>query len=248
VGFDAGEVGRDPDAERLLRSSYSPSMNYEVRRRQKMLRSFSGTDRMLSSFGGMDQVVRDIRGRGAALSSATRLARIVNPVGVNTASIYADLAKSIVPESMRLGLPRLSQSLASMGYYPRLQSDALRYGRIFGNLGLSSSIAQAFKMQGLASAYSAAWSLHRVPSVRMSAIQSFLKVAPTFGPIVISPDDDSAPFDYHPDLQGWFIPETSTDSEEATDVEKLVTAVFAYALGIAQHHRTRVLVTVVVPS
>jgi hypothetical protein len=49
VGFDASEAGRDPDAERLLRSSYPPSMNYEVRKLQKMLRSF-GIDRTLASF------------------------------------------------------------------------------------------------------------------------------------------------------------------------------------------------------
>jgi hypothetical protein len=189
-------------------------MNYEVRRLQKMLRSGSGTDRMLSSFGGMDQVVRDIRSRGVALSSATRLAGIVNPARVNTASLYADLARRIAPESMRPGLPRLFQNIAGVGYYPQLlQSDALRNGRIFGNLGLSSSIAQAFKMQGLGSAYSSAWRLHRVTSIRPPAMQSFLKSETTFGPIVISPDDEDVPLDYQPDLQGWLIPETARSRE-----------------------------------
>jgi ABC-type tungstate transport system substrate-binding protein len=62
---------------------------------------------------------------------------------------------------------------------------------------------------------------------------------------VISPDDAALSSNYHPDLQRWLIPETATDSGDAIDVEELVNVVFAYVLGIAQHHRTRVIVTVV---
>jgi hypothetical protein len=62
MGFDASEVGRDPDAERLLRSSYSPSLNYEVRKLQKILLRSFGIDRRLASFQGrMVPVNGDVR-------------------------------------------------------------------------------------------------------------------------------------------------------------------------------------------
>ena len=82
-------------------------------------------------------------------------------------------------------------------------------------------------------------------SIRTPALQSFLKSATSFGPIVISPDyEDDEPFDYHPDLQGWRIPETATKSGEVLDDEELWTAVVAWAQGIAVHHRTKVLLSV----
>jgi hypothetical protein len=84
-----------------------------------------------------------------------------------------------------------------------------------------------------------------VQSFRTPALQSLLKSATTFGPIVISPDAGDAPFDYHPDLQGWLIPETATESGDAIDVEELIKEAYAYAVGIARHHRTRTLLTIV---
>jgi hypothetical protein len=127
-----------------------------------------------------------------------------------------------------------------------LRYHVLRQTSTFAIRDLSHSIAQAFEAQDIASHYSDSWGLYRAPSFRTSAQRSFPKSSPTFGPIMISPEDREAPFDYHPKLQGWIIPETATNSRVAAiDVEELVNVVFAYALGIAQHHRTRVLLTVV---
>jgi hypothetical protein len=192
MGFDASEVGRDPDAERLLRSSYSPSMNYEVRRLQEMLRS-SGIDRRLASFQG-----------SIAHGVAQSVARSVTP----------SMARSI--ESLR------SAAMSS----------------------LSSSIAQAFEVHGFDSASIAAWSLRSVQSIRTSALPPILRAATTFGPIVVSPDyEDDAPFDYHPDL-GRLLPETATNSGGATEVQELWVEVVAFAQGIANHHRTKVFLSV----
>jgi hypothetical protein len=42
-----------------------------------------------------------------------------------------------------------------------------------------------------------------------------MKAATTFGPIVVSPDyEDDAPFDFHPDVQGWLLPETSRADDQ----------------------------------
>src|SRR5215207_1902041 len=42
-----------------------------------------------------------------------------------------------------------------------------------------------------------------------------MKAATTFRPIVVSPDyEDDAPFDYHPDVQGWLLPETSRADDQ----------------------------------
>jgi hypothetical protein len=245
VGFDASKVEQYSDARRVFREySHVNLINDILEQRRKMLGRFGGIDLTLRSFGGIDQMARE----DSVRSQGLRLARLAgaNLVGTNTAGVYADLAKRIVPESMRLELPESIRNLAtSIGHYSPLLSNAPRYGKMFGNMGLSRSVSQALKMQGLASAYSSAWSLHRVPPMRTPAIQALLKSMPTFGPIVVSPDDAAPPSNYHPDLQGWLIPDTATDSGDAIDVEELVDIVFAYVLGIAQHHRTRVLVTVV---
>ncbi len=216
MGFDASEVERDPDAERLLRSSFSPSMNYEVRRLQKMLRSF-GIDSMLASFqGSMVPVIGDVRS-----------AEMIRTTGVN-------LSLAIFPESVRRGVPGLSGNFTGLSYYARMQSNVLKHHRMIGNIGPSGAVAQAFKLQGIASAYSSAWSLHRVPSVRTPALQSLLKSVTTIGPIVISPDDEDVPLAYQPDLQGWLIPETATDSGDAIDVEELRIQMVATVVRIAR--------------
>jgi len=245
VGFNASQFGPDPDARRFLHdSSHLFSVNHVLKQYQKMAREISGVDRTLRSFGGMDPVIRMSNDMNR-VSSMARAAGGVRFEETNRMGLYADLAKRAIPESMRRGPLALARNLASVGYYPRLPSDVLMQHRMIGNLGLSSSVAQAFKLQGIASAYSSAWSLHRAPPVRTPALQSFLKTTTTFGPIVISPDDEAPPSNYHPDLQGWLIPETATESGDDIDVEELVNAVFAYTLGIAQHHRTRALLTVV---
>ena len=228
MGFDASEVGRDPDAERLLRSSYSPSMNYELRRLQKMLRSIR-IDPMPPSFqGSMVPLIGDVRP-----------AEMIRRTGVN-------LSLAIFPESMRRGVPGLSWNLTGLSNHPPMPSDVLKPFKMLGSPDLSSSIAQAFKAHGLDSPNSAAWTLRRVQSLRTSTLRSFLKAAPTFGPIVVSPDyEDDAPFGYHPDLQGWLIPETATKSGGAINVEELWTVVVAYAQGIAVDHRTKVLLSVI---
>jgi hypothetical protein len=248
VGFDAGQVEPDSDARLVFRASpFLYSVNDVLKQHRKLARKISGVDRGLRNFGGMDQGVRDVRSSNLALSAA-RLAGITNPVGASTASIYADLAKSIVPESMRLGLPGLSRTLANIGYYPRPQSDALRYGKMFGNLGVSSSIAQAARAaqaQSFASINSADWSLRIVHSFRTPALQSILNSSTTFGPIVVSPDDEALPSNYHPDLQRWIIPETATKSGEAIDVEELLSQVFTFAVDKARQYRSDASISVV---
>jgi hypothetical protein len=241
VGFDASQVGPDEDARRVLHGySHFNSIDNILEQRRKMLRSFFGIDRMLRSFGGIDQMAPE----SSIRSQGLRLARFAggNLVGTNTAGVYADLAKRIVPESMRLGLPELSRNLAGVGHYPRLQSDALRYGRMFGNIGPSASVSQAVRLQRIASTHSSLWSLHRVQSVRTSALQSLLKSMTAFGPIVVSPDDEDVPLDYHPDLQGWLIPETATASGDAIDVEELRAQIVAIIVSIARDHRTKAVV------
>jgi hypothetical protein len=214
MGFDASEVGRDPDAERLLRSSYSPSMNYEVRRLQKMLRSFR-IDPMLASF-------QDSIAHGVARSVAPNLAQ----------SMAQSVARSVAPSLARSVTPSMARSIES------LRSAAMN--------SLTSSITQSFEVHGLDSASIAAWTLRSVQPIRTSTLRSFLKATPTFGPIVVSPDyEDDAPFGYHPDLQGWLIPETATESGGAINVEELWTVVVAYAQGIAVDHRTKVLLSVI---
>ena len=224
MGFDASEVGRDPDAERLLRSSYSPSMNYEVRRLQKMLRSIRIDPMPPSLQGSMVPIIGDVRS-----------AEMIRRTGVN-------LSLAVFPETVRRGVPGLSGNFTGLSNYPRMQSDVLKQGRMFGNLALSGSIAQAFKLQWISSAHSSAWSLHRVPSVRTPALQSLLKSVMTIGPIVISPDDEDVPLAYQPDLQGWLIPETATDMKDDIDVEELRIQMVATVVRIARDHRTKALI------
>jgi len=72
-------------------------------------------------------------------------------------------------------------------------------------------------------------------------MQSFLNSATTFGPIVISPDEDVS-LGYHPDLQGWLIPEATTESGDAVDVEELRAQMVAILISIVRDHRTKALV------
>jgi hypothetical protein len=197
---------------------------------------------MLRSFGGIGQMSRESFMRSQGL----RLARLAggNLVGTNTAGVYADMARRIVPESLRPGLPGLISNLASMGYSSRPQFDVLRYGKMFGNLGLSSSVAQAFEAHRLASPYSEGWRLQAMRFTRTTALQSILRSSTTLGPIVVEPDyEDDTPYDYHPDLQ-WLFPETATESEDAVVVEETWAKVVAVAQGIAVHHRTKALLSV----
>jgi hypothetical protein len=83
-----------------------------------------------------------------------------------------------------------------------------------------------------------------VQSIRTPALQSLLKTTTAFGPIVVTPEfEDDTPFDYWPDLQ-WLLPETTTEPGDAIDVEELWAEVVAIARGIAHHHRTTVLLSV----
>jgi hypothetical protein len=246
VGFDASEIMQEVDAQRVLRDSSSiASMSNSLLQYKNIARDLSGVDRMLRSFGGIDQIFRDIRGTDRVLSMA-RVAGGARFAEMNRADLYADLAKHVVPEFARRGLPGLARNLAGLNDYSRMQSDVLKQARMLGSLGLSSSIAHAFEAHGLDSAHSAAWTLRRVQSLHTSPLRPFLKAAPTFGPIVVSPDyEDDEPFHYHPDLQGWLIPETATESGDAIDIEELIAEAYAYAVGIAQHHHTRALLTIV---
>jgi hypothetical protein len=220
-------------------------VNHALKHYQKMAREISGVDRMFRSVSRMDQVARFANSRSSLALSAARLAGSVNFVGANRASLYADLAKRAVPESLRRGLPELSRNLASMGHYSRLQSDALRYGKMFGNLGLSSYVAQAAQAQSFASINSADWRLRVVHSFRTPALQSILNSSTTFGPIVVSPDDEAPPSNYHPDLRGWLIPETAAESGELIDVEELLSQVFTFAADKAQQYRSNAFISVV---
>lgn len=124
-------------------------------------------------------------------------------------------------------------------------SHVLRQTSTFAIRDLSYSVAQAFKIHGLVSGYSAEWRLQIVQSIRTPAIQSLLKSAAAFGPIVVSPDfADDAPFDYWPDLQ-WLFPDTTTEPGDTIDVEELWEEVVAFAQGIAHHHRAKVLLSVI---
>lgn len=204
---------------------------------------------MLRSFDGIGQIVRNANsGRSLALG----MARTAGWAGFaeNRAAYYSDLVKRIVPESMRPGFQftKLSRNLTSGGYHTRIQSDALRYGNMFGGLGLSSYIghvAQAIEAQSFASINSADWRLRIVHSFRTPALQSILNSSTTFGPIVVSPDDEAPPSSYHPDLQGWLIPETVTEFGEPIDVEELLSQVFTFAVDKAQQYRSNVSISVV---
>jgi hypothetical protein len=268
VGFDANEVMRDldvnramreMDGQRILRDSHVRSMRDYFQQHQKMLRSMGSIDRMVRSVGGIDQMLRSIRGtdriQPSILSSLQRgPVALLRPAGVHSAGVYPPLLASIretfrashtLPESMLRELPGLAGNHGVLSHYARMQSDMMKQPKMLGYLGLSRSIAQVFKSQGLDSTYSAAWSLRRVQSFRTPALQSILKATTTFGPILVTPDEEDAPFDYHPDLQGWLIPETGTESEDVIDVEELWAEVVAFAVGIAQHHHTEVLLSAI---
>jgi hypothetical protein len=125
-----------------------------------------------------------------------------------------------------------------------MQSDVLKQGKMLANLALSGSIAQAFESRGLDSTNGVAWSVRRALSFSTSALQSTLRATTTFGPIVVSPDyEDDAPFDYHPNLER-LLPKTATESGAVVDVEEMWDVVVAFAQGIAVHHRTEALLSV----
>jgi hypothetical protein len=199
---------------------------------------------LASDLSGIDQLQRSIQGSMVPAIGDVRAAEMIS-----RADVYASLASlrasHVLSESVRRGLPGLlSGTFTGLNNYPRMPSDVLKQARTLGYVGLSSSIAQAFEAHGLASANIAAWSLRPVQSLHTPALRSVLRAATTFGPIVVSPDyEDDESFDYHPDL-GRFLPETATKSGDATEVEELWDVVVAYAQGIAVHHRTEVLLSV----
>ena len=82
-------------------------------------------------------------------------------------------------------------------------------------------------------------------SFRTPALQSILNSSTTFGPIVVSPDDEAPPSNYHPDLRGWLTPETATESGEPIDVEELLSQVFTFAADKAQQYRSNAFISVV---
>jgi hypothetical protein len=178
---------------------------------------------MLRSFR-IDPMLASFQGsiaHGVARSVAPSLAR----------SMAQSMAQSVAPSLARSVTPSMARSIES------LRSAAMS--------SLSSSITQSFEVHGLDPAHSASWSLRRVPSVRTPALQSFLKAATRFGPIVVTPDyEDDELFDYHPDL-GWLLPETAAESRDAIDVEELWNVVVAFAQGIAVDHRTKVLLSMI---
>jgi hypothetical protein len=149
-----------------------------------------------------------------------------------------DWMRRSIQDSMVPAIGDVWAAEMSLSNYARMQSDMLGYR------SLRRSIAQAFESHGIDSANIAAWSLRRVQAIRTSALPPILKAATTFGPIVVSPDyEDDAPFDYHPDL-GRLLPETATNSGGATEVQELWAEVVAFAQGIANHHRTKVFLSV----
>lgn len=136
--------------------------------------------------------------------------------------------------------------LADLDSLARLQTGALRQQvRALGDLGRSSVWSHALGLQELTSTYDDAWRIQAVQSLRTPALQYILKSSTTYGPIVISPDDEDPPFDYHPDLQGWLLPETATHPGGAIDVEELLGQVFDFAADVAQLYDSRVSVSIV---
>jgi hypothetical protein len=235
VGFDASEVMREVDGQRILReSAQGLAMNYDLQQRRKMLRSFSGIDRMLRSFGGIDQIAREISGvdrrqlavQGSIARSTVEGLR--SAVG-HSAGVYTSLEKA--------------REILRPYSHLHLQSNVLGQGRMLASLGLSISVAQAFEAHGIASAYSEGWRLQFMRSIRTPALQSILNATTTFGPVVVPPDYNEAPLDYQPDLR-WLLPETATESGEPIDVEEWWAAVVAWAQGLAVYHRTEVLLSV----
>lgn len=255
MGFDVGKASQgleqeEPmtllDLRRVLRDVSSlPSVNDTLRQHRRMLHEIST--------GGFQQSIQ------ASVSRALSAARAAHTASWDASASIAQIneglrASRIASESLRRGLPGFDRSLLHPNY-ARMQADTLRQ-RIRAVRDIGSSVASQMyeiqsassrgsKMQEILSAHNDAWRIRRVQTLRTPALQHALKSTPTFGPIVVSPDDTAPPSNYHPDLQGWLIPETTTDSGDDKDVEELVAVVFSYALGIAQHHRTRVLVTVV---
>jgi hypothetical protein len=240
MGFDASRAMRGLDTQRLP----ILSLPRELQQHHKMFRSLGGIDRMREFVQG--STARNIETlRSAAMSRGGVYADLVKASGTLIRPYKPPTLSYALSESMRRGLPGIARNLASLTDYSRMQSDVLKPATMLGSLGMSSSIAQAFESHGLASSNIAAWSLRRVPSVRTPALQSFLKSATAFGPIVVSPDyEDEAPFDYHPDL-GRLLPKTATKSGDDTEVEELWAEVVAFAQAIAVDHRTEALLSVI---
>jgi hypothetical protein len=215
VGLDASEFMRALDGQRVMRELDA----------QRVLLGSAHIVFANDVLRQYKQLARDLRGVEDELQRSIQgIIRLPESVRRDLLELHTNFA---VPESVLRDLLRLRRNLADLGYS-----------------ALTSSIAHAFESHGFASANIAAWSLRPAQSLHTSALRSVLKAATTFGPIVVSPDyEDDAPFNYHPDL-GRLLPDTATNSGGATEVEELWAEVIAFAQGIANHHRTKVFLSV----
>src|SRR5215208_1726428 len=227
MGFEASEVMRELNGQRVMREVDAQRVIREVDA-QRVLRDSSNVASVSNVLRQYKQLARDLSGIDRT-RQYKQLARDLSRM---------DWMRRSIQGSMVPAIGDVWAAEMSLSNYARMQSDMLGYR------SLRRSIAQAFESQGIDSANIAAWSLRRVQAIRTSALPPILKAATTFGPIVVSPDyEDDAPFDYHPDL-GRLLPETATNSGGATEVQELWAEVVAFAQGIANHHRTKVFLSV----
>jgi hypothetical protein len=258
LGFDAGDVMRELDGQRVMPEVDAHRLRHALDGQRALREASRGVamDYDLLRRKMMPEVIRNERMLRSVQVSAARIAGDVRTAEMVRRSVSTPLANFNVriAETVRrsVSAPLADFNLRAAEMVRRsvsapladFSSHVLRQTSTFAIRDLGYSIAQAFEAQDIASAYSEGWRLRVMPYTRTSALQSILRVTSTFGPIVVPPDYDyEAPFDYHPDLQGWRIPETATESGEAIDVEELWAAVVAWAQGIAVHHRTEVLST-----
>jgi hypothetical protein len=106
-------------------------MDSDLRQHRKVIHDVVGIERMRKSL----QI------------SAASVAGDVRSVEMVRRSVSAPLAQingnfrasRVISESVRRGLPGLSRNLPGLSHHARMQSEALRCGRMFGNLGLTAS-------------------------------------------------------------------------------------------------------------
>jgi hypothetical protein len=79
----------------------------------------------------------------------------------------------------------------------------------------------------------------------MSAFRSIIRTTTTYGPVVITPEEDVPPPDYTPSLQGWLIPETGRSSVDTIALEDVWLEVCAFGKGLARHHHTKVVIRII---
>lgn len=271
MGFDVGKAMRGLDTSRpSLASSRAFGMDtawqefakQQAQQRRDLFRNLSGIGQMESSvYGKLARNIASLNPPGLATNKWSA----IGAIGSYKADLVSDLLKSslINPRTPPPGLAKLNHSLTSVAFkaidlkpmidmkpllaslaQPRIDMRPWLDG-VVGNVGLANSVAGAFRFHGLYETHGATWNLRRVLLGNNPALRSILKNATIFGPIVVPPDyEGDTPFDYHPDLPGWLIPGTDTESEEDFDIEECWAEVVAFAQGIAGHHRTEVLLSV----